>query len=314
MYWQTREILRKLNVVPDIQTLVVDLPRSNFLSGLFFDYQATTGATAGQPTLPSYLSAISVIADGSSEIFSMDGADLLLASYGLTKRVLPVNIVVASGSATGFTGLIPFGRYLGDPNFYLDCGRYSSLELRVTFAPTVAATGIATGSQYFTVLGLMTMEAPPAPRYGTLKTSRKFRFTSAASGDVVLDLPRGNLYRALQIADIGAAKVLSTGYSRLALDVNNGEKILMASDLVSLRKFINVLSKEKILVTETPATGPLASTQPPGTIGDVLTIPFDVNEDMSNCLNSAQFGKVNLTLSQAASGHVTSVILQEVLP
>jgi len=313
MYWQLREILRTLNVVPDSQTLVVDLPRSNFLSGLFFNYKATTGATAGQITLPTYLSSISVIADGSQEIFSMAGEDIILSNYGLWKKLLPCGIKVADGAATYFTGVIPFGRFLGDPNFYLDCGRYASLELRVTFAPTVAATGIATGSQYFTVHGLMAMESPPAVRIGTLKTARKFKFTSAASGDVVLDLPRGNVYRALQILDIGADKKLETGYSRIALDINNGEKIIFAGDVLTLRKLIRALNKEGWVLSETATTGPLDVAPIATTQGDQLTIPFDIADDIANCLNSAQFGKVNLTLSQAASGHDTRVILQEIL-
>jgi hypothetical protein len=313
MYWQTREILRRYNVVPDAQTLVVDLPRSNYLSGLLFHYEATNGATAGLVTLPSFLSALGIIADGSTELFSMDGADALLAGYGLTGKVLPANIAITAGTAVHFSGFIPFGRYLGDPNFYLDCSRYASLEARITFAPTVAATGIATGSQYFTIYGIMAMESAPGPRQGTFKTSRKYRFTSAASGDVVLDLPRGNFYRKLLIADIGAGQVLSTGYSRIALDVNNGEKILFAGDTKGLRKLIDVLSEEQLLVTDTVATGPLTTFQPPGAIGDILTIPFDVGKDMMNCLNSAQFGAIKLTLTQAAASHVTSVILQEIL-
>jgi len=313
MYWQIREILRTLNVVPDAQTLVVDLPRSNFLSGLFFNYKATTGTTAGQITMPAYLTNISVIADGSTEIFSMAGEDIILSNYGLWNHLMPCSIAIASGSTTYFTGVIPFGRFLGDPNFYLDCGRYASLELRVTFNPTVAATGIATGTQYFTVHGLMAMESPPAVRMGTLKTARKFKFTSSSSGDVVLDLPRGNVYRALQILDIGAGKILDAGYSRVQLDVNNGEKIIFAGDVLTLRKLIRALSKEGWALAETATTGPLSCAPTATTQGDELTIPFDIADDISYCLNSAQFGKVNLTLSQAASGHDTRVILQEIL-
>jgi hypothetical protein len=313
MYWQIREILRTLNVVPDAQTLVVDLPRSNFLSGLYFNYQATTGSTAGLITLPKFITNISVIADGSTEIFSMAGEDVILSNYGLWKKLMPCNIQVAAGKPTYFTGVIPFGRFLGDPNFYLDCGRYASLELRVTFAPTVAATGIATGSQYFTVHGLMAMEAPPAVRMGTLKTARKFKFTSSSSGDVVLDLPRGNVYRALQILDIGAGQTLDAGYSRVALDVNNGEKIIFAGDVLTLRKLIRALRKEDWALAETTTTGPLSCTPTATTQGDELTILFDIADDISYCLNSAQYGKVNLTLSQVASGHDTRVILQEIL-
>jgi hypothetical protein len=159
----------------------------------------------------------------------------------------------------------------------------------------------------------MAMESPPAVRMGTLKTARKFKFTSSSSGDVVLDLPRGNVYRTLQILDIGAGKILDAGYSRIALDVNNGEKTIFAGDVLTLRKLIRALSTEGWALAETVTTGPLSCAPTATTQGDELTIPFDIADDIANCLNSAQFGKVNLTLSQAASGHDTRVILQEIL-
>jgi hypothetical protein len=313
MYWQTREIYREAVVSDEVSTVVIDLPRSNILSGLVLNVHATNGATAGAQYPPDMVKKIEVIADGSKELYSLDGREAFLATYALTGRIPPCGHSKAANAEQFTSILVPFGRFIGDADYYLNCAEYTSLELRITFNATVGATGIVDNSLYLEVLGLMAMEGAPAPRRGTFKTSRKYNFTSAASGDVVLDLPRANLYRKLIVATLGEGKLVRDTYSRVSFDVNNGEKIMYAGKSMGLYfKSIQELGLEQKLVEDT-ATDSLSKTSVPLTIGDVLVIPFDVGGEMANCLNSAAYDKVTLTLTQAVGGVETSVILQEVL-
>jgi len=313
MFWQIREILRQYNVTPDNQTYIVNLPKANFLSGLLCKYEATNGATAGVETLPGYLSSISILADGSSEIYYMDGNESILANTAIYKRPAALNISTSADADVGFSFVIPFGRYLGDPNFFLDCSRYSSLELRVTFAPTVDTTGIVTGSQYFTVLGLLAMETPPGARIATLKTTRKYYLTSSASGDLELNLPRGNVYRKLVLMDEGNGADITAAFSRISLDINNGEKILFSADSESLHELVNFHEDALLLITDDTSTKVASTAYPPCVCGSFITIPFDVGNEITNGLNSAQYGAIKLILTQAAASHTIAVALQELI-
>jgi len=313
MYWQEREIFREAVVSDEQSTVVIDLPRSNVLSGLVVNVRATNGATAGAQYPPEMITRLEVIADGSKELFSMTGKEAFLTTYGLTGKLPSCGHSLAANANQFTSMLIPFGRFLGDHEYFLDCGAYTSLELRVTFNATVGDTGIVDNSLYLEVLGLMAMEGPPGPRRGTFKTSRKYHFTSAASGDVVLDLPRANFYRRLIVATLGENKTVRDTYSRLALDVNNGEKVIFAGRAMGQYfKSILELGLEQKLAEDT-ASDTLSKTSIPLTIGDILVIPFDIGGEMANCLNSAIYDKVTLTLTQATAGVETSVILQEVL-
>jgi len=313
VYWQQREIFRQGLISDEASTLVIDLPRSNILSGLLVNVQATNGATAGAQYPPAMISRLEVIANGSKELFSMTGNEAFLATYALTGRIPPCSHSLAADAVQFTNILIPFGRFLGDPEYYLDCAAYTSLELRVTFAATVGDTGILDNSLYLEVLGLMAMEGPPAPRRGTFKTSRKYNFTTAASGDVVLDLPRANLYRRLLVATLGEQKYVGDAFSRVSLDVNNGEKVIFAGRTKG-QYFKSVIElNTQLVLSEDTGADALTNLSIPATIGDVLTIPFDIGGEMANCLNSATYDKVTLTLTQTTAGVNASVILQEVL-
>lgn len=313
MYWHQREIFRSGLISDEQSTVVIDLPRSNILSGLLVDIEATNGATAGAQYPPAMISRLEVIADGSKELFSMTGQEAFLATYALTGRIPPCSHSLGADAVQFTNILIPFGRFLGDPEYYLDCGAYTSLELRITFAATVEATGIVDNSLYLEVLGLMAMEGPPAPRRGTFKPSRKYNFTTSASGDVVLDLPRANLYRRLLVEVLGATRYVGDAFSRVSLDVNNGEKTIFAGRVKGQYYKSVIELGTQTLLSESTSGNTLSASSIPATIGDVLTIPFDIGGEMANCLNSAVYDKVTLTLTQATADINISVILQEVL-
>jgi len=313
MYWQQREIYREAVVSDEQSTVVIDLPRSNVLSGLLLNLRATNGATAGAQYIPAMIDRIEVIADGSRELFSMTGPEAFLNTYALSGIIPPCKHSLTADVEQETTIVIPFGRKLGDHEYYLDCGEYTSLELRITFNATVGATGIVDNSLYLEVLGLMAMEGAPAPKQGTFKTSRKYNFITAADGDIVLDLPRANLYRRLNIFTLGENTSVGDTFSRVSLDVNNGEKVIFAGRTKGqLIKSVIELNLERALL-EDVSGHTLSKVSIPATIGDVLSIPFDIGDEMANCLNSAAFDKVTLTLSQIAAGVETSIILQEVL-
>jgi hypothetical protein len=279
-------------------TVVINLPNSNYLSALQINIRATNGATAGAQYPPQMIKQILVLADGSKEIVSLTGEEAYLLYLALTGYLPPRSHSLSANATQRTSLLIPFGRKLGDPEYFLDCSQFSSLELRITFDATVGATGIVDNSLYLEVLGLMAMEGAPGARRGTLKTSRKYNFVTASSGDASLDMPRANPYRAIFIATIGANTTVDGTFSRLQLDVNNAEKIIVSGRVAGL-KYMDAIEGKR---HDSDAA-----------IGDIMMLKLDTADDMANCLNSAAFDKVTLTLTQATGSITTSVLLQEVL-
>jgi len=298
MYWQQREIYKRGVISNEKSTVTIDLPGSNILSCLTMNVEAKNGSTAGDKYLTQGINKVEVIADGSKEIVSLDGDELFLVSSVLAQHTVPNNLTLTADAVQRVTLLIPFGRYPGDADYYLDCGKYTSLELRITFDFVVGATGIVDESLYLEVIGLMAMEGVPAPQRGYFKTSRKVYFDTVDSGEKVIDLPRMNLYRKLGIAVIGENETVDEGIERYQFDVNNAEKIIEVGRILGL-KYKNELEKKYSAYH--------------ASVGEILLIDFDVGDEMENCLNSAAYDRVTLTLKQIAAGHDIRVILQEVV-
>lgn len=313
MYWQRREITRQYVVDNESSTQIIQLPTSNYLSALFLNVEATNGATAGAQTILEMIQKIEVVGNGSTELFSLTGNEAYLIALALAKRLPPINLSLAANAVQKVSLPIVFGRKIGDHEYYMDCNAYESLELRVAFAATVGATGIVDGSLKLEVLGLIAMEGAPGAFRGFLKTSRKYAFTSASSGDYVADLPRMYPYRKLAVLDIGKNVSLASHISRVTVDVNSGERVIFTGRTAGVQDASAVENFLPVIISETPAT-PVLSTTPAGkSVGDILLISFDVDDNMDNCLPSARYDRVTLTLSQVGAGGAIAVVLQELI-
>jgi len=227
MYWQSREILRRKNLSSDAATEVVDLPKSNILSGLLLRFECTNGATGGAGEfIDQAVDKIEVIAEGSKELFSLTGREALKYAQSMLGRMPDCELNDTASAVQWIEFPIVFGRQLGDMEYFLDCAKYTSLELRVTYSPTISAGAFATGTVYISVLGLMAMEGMPSPQRGFIKTSRKKNFTSDASGDKEIELPLANLYYRVLVYAYEAGVKPEANISRVKLELNDGEKVV----------------------------------------------------------------------------------------
>lgn len=79
-----------------------------------------------------HLTAIELIADGKTPLFSLTG-DQLLARYFHDHGKLPPSTLEAYGSAESFC-MFPmyFGRHVKDPDYGLDASKFSDLKLKIT--------------------------------------------------------------------------------------------------------------------------------------------------------------------------------------
>jgi len=231
-----RVILNNETQSSDAATKIVKLPQSNYLHTLYVKVQCTNGATSAKnQDISDVVDLVEVVANGS---------DVLLS---LTPQEIKRWVLWLTGANT-----FPlfFGRYPFDPNFYLRCSALTDLELKITYSPTIAATSFATGTTKIGVFATMTMGAQPSDYLGTLTHKTIRAFTSAASGDDVTLIPRGNLLRQLLIFAYEAAVESATDITAIKFDVNNDEKVITNigwNDLNNINKVTNwVVHEEEI--------------------------------------------------------------------
>jgi len=211
----------------DSATKIVKLPLSNYLHTLFVKVKCTNGATSGRGLdMSDVVDKIEVVANGSDVIYSMIPAEI--KRWNLWNMGVNIPEIRNEGVSAVQEATYPiyFGRGPVDPDYFLPCARLADLELRVTYSPTIAATSFATGTTTIAVHGLYAMGAPLGDYRGTLSHKTIKAFTSAASGDEQILIPRGNLLRQLQVYCYEAAIADGTDITRVKFELNSGERVM----------------------------------------------------------------------------------------
>ena len=243
MAWQQWRVLLAGEVQSsDDATKILKLPLSNVLHTLWLKTEITNGSTSAQDLdITDVIDKVEVIANGSEVIVSLNATDLELLGLLALGHWVPEIANEAGGATQMAMYPILFGRDIFDPNYWLPCSKFADLELKIQYSPSISATAFATGTTTFTVVGLMTMGGDPGAYKGTLKTSTVYSFTTAASGDEVIDLPKRNLYRRILVSCYEAGVADGTDITHVKLDVNNGERVYIDMDWDDLKELNHAL-------------------------------------------------------------------------
>lgn len=208
-------------------TFVSNLPKTGNVSAINVGVRITNGATSGLEIIADAIDRIEVLANGSIPIVSMTGR-MAYAYASLMGRRRPSQSRNESAAAVQEAWfLIPFGYTVWDPSLYLDLGRWQSVQLRVTFSPTISATTFATGTTTFSVLMYQwSTDSQPGGGRGHIRNTEIFSFTSGASGDQPVDLPTEFPLLGLLIFSREAGIAIETDITRVRLlDKIGGQEI-----------------------------------------------------------------------------------------
>lgn len=181
--------------VSDTDTIVVNLDTNEPISFLKIEVEATNGSTSSIGHEPhDDISRIELV-DGSRVVASLSMADwIALNAYELGK-IPAYNLSEAADAVQEESCFLHFGRNQGDPNLYIRPGDFNNLQLRITIALTVSATvGFATGTGKVSVMARV-IEEGAGVYQGYLAGKEKYSWTSATSGEEVIDLPTDHPYR-----------------------------------------------------------------------------------------------------------------------
>lgn len=236
-FWQRRVLLDRDTVTPDATTRRLELPKADLLSALEVRYQATNDTNRNTERIIDAIDRVEVIADGSTVLFSLRGAELVRHNWFMLRHHPAWQLSEDPADDQYVHLIVPFGRFPYDPQFALDLGQYTSVELRVAVSPTIAAGGFVTNSGQLTVAAIMYREGPlPAGRLGFMRTTEVFSFTSAATGERRVELPRLFPYRHVMVTAINPNVEDGVAITRLQLDLATGTRVPIDARWVDLQE------------------------------------------------------------------------------
>jgi len=288
---QIRTILALETQTADAGTKVVKLPLSNFLHTLAVQVEAKlgTGPTKAY-SIYDHTTKIEVIANGSEVITSLTPKEIHDWHRALWDFE-PIHVSANTAGATVYSYFyIPFGRLFWDPNFYLPCGRFADLELRISYSPHIAADGFASGTTKIAVYGYMTIGGEPGPFSGIFRRTTVYDYTTPESGDTVVDLPRRLPIDGIMVYAVKTGATLEEIISNVKLSLNGDQTVplnLPTSVLKALQKRLN----------------------PPVNAVVIDLADFENNKP----LDPKRYDMVQLVLTNATPGADAKVSLEEIL-
>ena len=223
----------------DTQAPVKNIDTKDPISAITIIYEATNGATSNQGhPLHKDVDSIQVV-DGSDTLFSMNG-ELCQALNFYESQKLNFGTLDEGAAATQreiFT--IRFGRFIGDPELYLDPTWFTNLQLKLSHTLEISATaGFATGTCKVTAIVHLFEERPPGHQ-GFLMSKDVYSFTSAASGDEPVELPLDYPYRFIIVRAYESGVAFTTSLTRMKLTMDSDKFVpydLYTDDLVDLNE------------------------------------------------------------------------------
>ena len=226
-FWRTHYFISERSFLSNAQTEVFDLPSKGIISDLMLEIVALSGSTNQDIFMSDILTKIEVIGNGSTVIKSYDGHQLQAIMCYDDGRFPPDKEASPSGTCWGYFD-IRFGRYPGDEKYALDCGKWESLELKLTYSiaagGTAGTTGFTNDSGKLTVWGRYApVEAGFSPT-GYIKSEEKKTYVSAANTDYELDLPTDYPYRRLMLFQETLGTDVQHGFQYTTIDINEGTR------------------------------------------------------------------------------------------
>ena len=196
--------------VNNADTIIIDVNVKDAISAFIIEYEATNGATSSlNHELHDDITSIELV-DGSNVLWSLDMQQARALNFFETKQLPHEYNNEAAAAVQEESCIMHFGRFMDDPDYYINPKRYSNLQLRLTHSLTISGTaGFATGTGKVTVSARLIEEGAGAYK-GFLSAKEKVSYTSATSGDKEIDLPRDFPYRLLML------QALITGYSHIS--------------------------------------------------------------------------------------------------
>jgi len=223
----------------DSDTTSIDLKGLNPLSAIIVDIEVTNGSShCRDHRIHDDVSLIEVV-DGSKVIASLSMKEWAAVSSFVNRHIPKSLFSEWSGVTQKERVILNFGRYIGDPEYYLDVGAFKNPELRIANSFNISdAGGFESGTGKLTVIGKV-IDKGYGSQKGFMATKEVRSFTSKDSGEESIPMPVDYPYRFVLLQILKDAQVPSEVISKVKLSCNNDEFVPVNTymdDLIDLNK------------------------------------------------------------------------------
>lgn len=173
--------------------LVVQVENPN--TGQHWGTLGGVGAHIYHSRVADRITKLEVVVDGNHPIKSLTGLEAQILSFYRDKKVPPDYISDPALSSQRSFFIFDFGRYFGDPDYYLDWEKHASSELRITndFDGTVYASGVITVDEFIS-------HGDPLPASKGVFTDRQLKeYTTVQNGEEPTKIPTTDPIRSLAL-------------------------------------------------------------------------------------------------------------------
>jgi len=216
--------------VADTALFRKDLPKSGCYSALDIGVRLTNACTAVEDKdFLDVIKHISLVCNGNDYRVHISGKDLFKHYWMKHGRPMPYTWteVVTSGVNEAWFRL-EFGRFLGDSQFGLDLSRFNNVQVQIDYDCTkmgTAGTHFTTGTFSITLIAHQFPYAKKPAFRGMMGVREFYTGTTAASGDLVQDLPTANLITALAVSCVEDGVADGTDITDIRIGKNSFSEI-----------------------------------------------------------------------------------------
>lgn len=206
---------------------VFNLPKQGIISNLVLEIYALSGNVKMDTYLQDAITKIEIIGNGSTVIQSLTGKQVQASQAWDDHQLSNDKEYSPSGGCWGYFD-IRFGRWVGDQLYALDCSKWDSLEIKITYdlaaGQTIGTTGYTTSTGTLTLYGLYSPDGSGMSPIGYLKKSQKITYASSGGNSEDLALPTDYPFRRLLLLDTTHYLPPYNGFDYVTLNVNNGAR------------------------------------------------------------------------------------------
>lgn len=182
-----------------------DLPKSGSYSALDIGIRLTNGATSAiSHDLLDVIKHLSLVCNGNDYRFHISGQDMFRNHWLKNGRPMPYTWTESASGVQEVWFRMCFGRFLGDTQYGLDLSRFNNVQVQIDYDCTVwgaaAVTTFTTGTFTITIIAHQFPYASRPAFRGMIGCREFYTTTTAASGDLVEDLPSSQPILALAVA------------------------------------------------------------------------------------------------------------------
>ena len=210
----------------DVGTKIIDLRTSDPISAIRLAFRSVNGATSCKDNrLNDVITKIEIV-DGSDQLCSMSLKEAQALQFRQTGKMPYMRPGEGASGGQDENCMLLFGRFLWDPEYYLQLSSFKNPQLKITTniaaVAAASATAFLTGSLKVTVELLIIEEGAQSAK-GFMMAKNIYGFTSGTSGDEHIDMPLDYPYVGLMMRAFVAGNDVDENISKLKIDCDAGK-------------------------------------------------------------------------------------------